>query len=102
MDFISLCETYLNDNNFHLCKIDGYKLICNNRGNVKGGGVAILISKNCSYKQKRDLAIKVDHECESIFVAKDDQSTVVGEITTKREKLPGYGFLTKGVIKKRV
>ena len=58
VDFILLCETFLNDNS-QLCKIDGYQLICNNRGNGKGGGVAVIIHENLSYKVREDLEINV-------------------------------------------
>lgn len=80
--FIMLCETFLNDANEHLCKLDGYNLICKNRKNGSRGGVAIFANTSIPYKIRDDLALNVDNEFESLFIECQYKMTpvVVGEI----------------------
>ena len=52
-DFILLCETFLNYNNSQLRRIDGYELICNNRGNGKVEVWQYSYTKNCPRNKER-------------------------------------------------
>ena len=38
IDFIMICETFLNDANMNMFPIPGYNCVCNNRILGKGGG----------------------------------------------------------------
>ena len=78
---IAILETWLNENNWDglevTCKevaFSGYKLYCNSRKNMQGGGVAIYVCEsllnNC---QSSDICLRnilyVDNDCfESIFI----------------------------------
>ncbi len=79
IDFILLCETFLNDRNSDFCNIPGYKLIHNNRTKKTRGGVAMYIKSNIQYKLRNDLAIFEEGVFESIFVETSD-NMIVGEI----------------------
>ena len=68
VNYITLCETFLNDDNMALAKIDGYNLICRNRGPGLRGGVAIYILSTLSYTIRDDLAVNVDREFESVVL----------------------------------
>ena len=82
VDFIMLCETFLNDSNMQLCQIDGYNLVCKNRINGKRGGVAIYVRDNLIYKLRPDLVVNIDNELESLFIEVKHRhsSVIVGEI----------------------
>ena len=82
IEFILLCETFLNNNNQHLYQIEGYKLETRNRGTNSKGGVAIFIRNDIPYKRRNDIEINVDGEFESIFLETTGQKskTIVGEI----------------------
>ena len=45
VDFILLCERFLNDQNQHMYGIPGYQLITSNRKANIRGGVAIFVKK---------------------------------------------------------
>ena len=49
-DIILLCETFLTNDIEHLFQIQGYNMETTNREDKKGGGVAILVRNNISYK----------------------------------------------------
>jgi hypothetical protein len=66
IEYILLCETFLNNNNEHLYKIEGYNL--ENKETNNRGGVAIYIRNDIPYKRRSDLEINIDGEFESIFV----------------------------------
>ena len=58
IDFILLCETWLNENNSDGCNIPGYTFIQTNRKHKKGGGVAMYIKSDIKFKKIRtDVAI---------------------------------------------
>ena len=82
MDFILLCETFLNNNNDSLYNIPGYNFICQNRQTKKGGGVAIYINDSLSYKRRHDLEYNTDNEYETLFIEahKHNLNCIVGEI----------------------
>jgi hypothetical protein len=46
IDFVLLCETFLNDMNEDMFSITGYNFVCKNREKGKGGGVAIYIKSS--------------------------------------------------------
>ena len=80
--FILLCETFLNDNKFQLCNVEGYNLICENRSNGSRGGVAIYVHKSLTYKIRDDLSTNVDNQFESLFIESihKNSTVIVGEI----------------------
>ncbi len=82
IEFILLCETFLNDRNQNLYAIEGYNLETRNRAMNSRGGVAIYIRSDISYKRRNDLELNIDGEFESIFVETLSQKmkTIVGEI----------------------
>ena len=62
VDFIMICETFLNDTNMYTVPIDGYQFACNNRIHGRGGGVAIYIANKYPFQIRNDL------KCETLFV----------------------------------
>ncbi len=52
IDFILLCETFLNSKNSHLFHMEGFQLIFQNRPVNKGGGIAIYVNNNINYKRR--------------------------------------------------
>jgi len=80
--FILLCETYLNDTNQPLCKIENYNLVCRNRQDRKGGGIAIYVHNSLSYSIRDDLCINIEKEFESLFIEIKGKikSTLIGEV----------------------
>ena len=78
LDIIGLSETHLNDReNMNQFEIEGYKFFPRNRKN-KGGGVAIYIKNNISYKERKDLhSPSIENIYIEIFV-KNSKSFIVG------------------------
>ena len=82
IDYILLCETFVNDNNAHLFKLPNYNFICINRKIKAKGGVAIYIRDNIQYNLREDLSIFIEGEFEYIFIESitNGQTSIVGEI----------------------
>ena len=68
IDFIMICETFLNDANMYMFPIPGYNFACNNRLHVKGGGVALYIRDTLNITPRKDLTVNHGIEFESVFV----------------------------------
>jgi hypothetical protein len=84
IDFILLCETFLNDSNTQLYNLQGYNLISQNRSRLARGGVAIYVKSEYNYKLRNDLSVNVEGEFESIFIEtkskRNNETLIVGEI----------------------
>ena len=82
LDFILLCETFLNENNSHQFNIPGYNFVYKNRNNLNRGGVAIYVNNKHTFKLRDDLAVNVAGIFESIFIEvnSDYLKAIVGEI----------------------
>lgn len=82
INFVMLCETFLNDVNFDKFPIPGFQFVQTNRTNRKGGGVGIYIRDELQFIQRPDLALNIESEFESIFVEVTNlpQKLIVGEI----------------------
>ena len=82
VDFILLCETFLNDHNVSVCKLPGYELVPESRKVRSKGGVALYISDKFTYKQRYDISPTYEGEFETVFAEiKDrDKTIIVGEI----------------------
>ena len=82
IDYILLCETFVNDDNAHLFKQPNYNFIYKNRNIKSKGGVAIFIRDNIQYNLREDLSIFTEGEFESIFIESinNGQTSIVGEI----------------------
>ncbi len=65
---IGLTETWLNDINDDLFKLDNYDFVNVNRTNKNGGGVGIYISNEMKHKIGSDLIINDKNTIESVFV----------------------------------
>ena len=65
---IGLTETWLNDTNNVLYKLDNYDFVNVNRTSKCGGGVGIYIKKGIQYKIRRDLNINDENIIESAFI----------------------------------
>ena len=56
IDTLTLSETYLTDNSYESCsKLQGYNFVYRNREYEKGGGVAMFLKGNITYKRRVDL-----------------------------------------------
>ena len=82
IDYILLCETFVNDDNAHLFKLPNYNFIYKNRKIKSKGGVAIYIRDNIQYNLREDLSSFIEGEFESIFIESinNGQTSIVGEI----------------------
>ena len=82
IDFMMICETFLNDANMNMFPIPGYNFVCNNRLRGKGGGVALFIRDNFNITPRKDLTVKQGTEFESVFVEifADERKLLIGEI----------------------
>ena len=83
VDMVLLCETFLSDQMTQLVNVPGYSLISNHRKSHKGGGTAILIHDEMTYKRRLDLTVFKEKEFESMFikiVAKNGKGIVVGSM----------------------
>ena len=68
IDFVFLCETFLNDSNCSLFNIDDYTKVEKHRTNTRGGGVALYLNNKYQFKIRHDLSIFEEGLFESIFV----------------------------------
>ena len=82
LDFILLCETWLNDMNYDQFDIDGYTKIESHRKNRMGGGVAIYALNKYKFKIRNDLSIFEEGVLESLFIetSVNNKSFVLGEM----------------------
>ena len=82
LDFILLCETFLNDNNFMMFNLPGYSKVERHRTKSRGGGVSIYLKNSHDFKIRDDLSIYEEGIFESLFVevTLDKKQVLVGEI----------------------
>ena len=64
---IGLTETWLNDNDFDLYGLSGYKVIGRHRVNRTGGGVAVCIQDQVSFRERPDLSCFTE-DFETVFI----------------------------------
>ena len=81
---IGLTETWLNDTNDDIFKLDNYDFVnANYRTSRNGGGVGIYITKDMNFKLRRDLIINDENIMESTFVeiiTSNKKNIVIGVI----------------------
>ena len=65
-DIISINETWLNTVNERLVDMAPYLVVCKNRIDKKGGGLAVLLKSNIRYKRRVDLEFDVDGMLETL------------------------------------
>ena len=83
IDFIMICETFLNDANKNTVPIAGYQFVCNNRIRGRGGGVAMYIADKFPFLVRNDLTLNHDTEFETLFVEitnPNGEDLLIGEI----------------------
>ena len=82
IDFILLCETFLNSTNHNLQHISGYNFVSKHRKSKARGGVGIYIKDKYNFKVREDLSIFIEGEFESIFVEVElgAEKALIGEI----------------------
>ena len=56
IDYILLCETFLNDDNAYLCKLPNYNMIYKSRKAKSKGGVDIYVREDIQYTIRDDLS----------------------------------------------
>ena len=61
VDFILICETFMNNFNEKLCTLPGYNLVNNNRINGRGGGVCIYVRNGITYNVIESLKLNEDN-----------------------------------------
>ena len=64
---IGLTETWLNDNDFDLYGLSGYKVIGRHRVNRTGGGVAVCVQDQVSFRDRPDLSCFTE-DFETVFI----------------------------------
>jgi hypothetical protein len=82
LDFILLCETFLNDNIANQFNIKGYNLVYKNRTKSTRGGVAIYANTKYNFAVRDDLALNTPGVFESVFIEIQSNkcNVIVGEI----------------------
>ena len=78
-----ITETWLNDTNDDIFKLDSYDFFKVNRTSRNGGGVGIYISKNMNFKLRRDLNINDENIMESVcveIITPNKKNIVIGVI----------------------
>jgi exonuclease III len=82
LDFILLCETFLNDNIANQFNIKGYNLVYKNRTKSTRGGVAIYANTKYNFAVRDDLALNTPCVFESVFIEIQSNkcNVIVGEI----------------------
>ena len=68
LDFLLICETFLNDTIADHFQIPGYNFIYKNRKEKCRGGVAIYVKKEHNYTIRHDLSTFVEGEFEALFL----------------------------------
>ena len=63
-----MSETWLNEINDDLFKLDNYDLVNINRPNKNGGGVGIYISNKLEYNPRFDRNFSIEDIIESVFI----------------------------------
>ena len=80
---IGLTETWLNDTNNDIFKLDDYDFVDANRTSRNGGGVGIYITKDINFELHRDLNINDENIMESTFaeiITPNKKNIVIGVI----------------------
>ena len=80
---IRLTETWLNDTNDDIFKLDSYDFVKVNRTSRNGGGVGIYISKNMNFKLRRVLNINDENIMGSVsveIITPNKKNIVIGVI----------------------
>lgn len=98
IQFILLCETFLNQNNAHLYNIEGYTFISRHRQTIKRGGVGIYVKNDIKFIRRTDLEINREGVFESVFIQTQSQNkknAIIGEIyrvpgTNETESINAY------------
>ena len=105
VDFILLCETFLTDQLEPLCKIDGFKLITNNRKILTKGGVAIYVTTRFGSKQIH-IGEHIEGEFKSVFAeaVHNDKKVILGEIhripnTSEKQSLTRYSQTVEDMLR---
>ena len=62
-----MTETWLNDNDFDLYGLSGYKVIGRHRVNRTGGGVAVCVQDQVSFRERPDLSCFTE-DFETVFI----------------------------------
>ena len=63
-----LSETHLNNSKQRHPNMPYYNIICHNRANKQGGGVAILIHRTLTFKEHKDLDYLYEENFECKFI----------------------------------
>ena len=83
VDALLLSETFITSKTEKLINMKGYSIHTSNRVNSKGGSTAVLIKKEITQKQRKELEIMNEREAESTFiemVAKNGKKFVLGSL----------------------
>ena len=87
IDALLLCEIFLMKFTEKLMNVPDYTLISNNRTHSKGGGVAILLRSDISFKKRNDLSVLLEKEVESMYIqitAKNGTQIILGSLYRSR------------------
>lgn len=79
---IGISETWLKNNDSDFYNLNKYTLITCNRESRQGGGVALYIKDDLTYKIRDDLGLNEDNICQSLFteVNIDNRKVIIGVI----------------------
>ena len=104
LDFVLICETFLNSTNHKLFEIDGYKMVDKHRTNSTRGGVALYVKNKYDFKIREDLSVFEENVFESVFVEINTggKNYVIGEVyripnTNEQSFLQHYESIVKQV-----
>ena len=67
-NIIAITETWLHDSKEAEVELEGYEMICVNRSNQRGGGVALYVETNIKYKVKHEMTTTIKDVMECLTV----------------------------------
>ena len=67
-EVIGLTETWLDAEGEKRVSVEGYRAICASRSKKSGGGVALLIKEEQTYRERPDLGVFIEGTLESVFL----------------------------------
>ena len=78
-NIIAITETWINNERGMDFELEGYEMICKNRENKNGGGVALFVDKNLTYKVVKNMSTVINDvfECVTIEILMEKKKNII-------------------------
>ena len=78
-NIIAITETWINNERGMDFELEGYEMICKNRENKNGGGVALFVDKNLTYKVVENMSTVINDvfECVTIEILMEKKKNII-------------------------